>query len=595
MRLTSNNKYKSVDPLPGIPLPNFVVITGLNGSGKSQLLEGIANNRILLKVAHDRFIGSCKLVTSQTLAPNDSMIVTNQSLKQSSTNTYNQYVQYLKKARHHPSWALSNEIKDHKQVKIIEQIVRNAEKDITNLTADDFYRYYPIDDGLTQNDMFYQNFSILFKRYQVKQYNNQFRQFLKEKKGKDDVGYLTDEQFVQKYGEPPWIFVNQIVKEANLNYYINSPEDQEPDAAFELKLINKNNQAEIKFSDLSSGEKVLMSLGLALYNSKFDSSFPRVLLMDEPDASLHPSMIKQFLDVVQNVFIQEKQMKVIITTHSPSTVALAPEKSIFVMNKTGNRVEKTTKDKALKVLTSGVPSLSINYENRRQVFVESKYDVIFYDKVYDKLRGKLVQEVSISFISSGIDGQGNCDQVKDIVNKLVSFGNRTIYGIIDWDTKNNGNEYIKILGKDKRYSIENYIYDPLLLGAYLLREKFLPKMELGLRDNETYIDLRNFDDSKLQYIVDVISNKVKSIFQEPVDESLIVSSLINGRSVKIPKWYILYQGHELEKQLKSSFPHLNRFQREGDLKKEIISKVIDDIPEILSEDLLYLLKEVQNV
>src|SRR5690606_21408835 len=139
---------------------------------------------------------------------------------------------------------------------------------------------------------------------------------------------------------------------------------------FELKLINTFNQSEVKFSDLSSGEKVLMSLALALYNSKFDIEFPRVLLMDEPDASLHPTMSKQFLEIIENVFVKEKGVKVIITTHSPSTVALAKEEDLFVVNKTGVRIEKTTKDKALKILTSGVPSFSVNYENRRQVFVE---------------------------------------------------------------------------------------------------------------------------------------------------------------------------------------------------------------------------------
>ena len=105
---------------------------------------------------------------------------------------------------------------------------------------------------------------------------------------------------------------------------------------------------------------------------------------------------------------------------------------------------KTTKDKALKILTFGVPSLSITYENRRQVFVESKNDVTFYERIYEKLRDKLVDEISINFISSGISGQGNCNQVKEVVNQLTKYGNNFIYGIIDWDLKNNGNDLLKI-------------------------------------------------------------------------------------------------------------------------------------------------------
>ena len=129
---------------------------------------------------------------------------------------------------------------------------------------------------------------------------------------------------------------------------------------------------------------------MAVYNASSGGKFPKVVLLDEPDAFLHPSMIKSFLDVIENVFIGEKNIKVVITTHSPSTIGLCNESSLFIMNKGGNRIEKVTKDKALKVLTAGVPALSINYENRRQVFVESKYDVFFYDRIYDKLKNRLV-------------------------------------------------------------------------------------------------------------------------------------------------------------------------------------------------------------
>ncbi len=93
--------------------------------------------------------------------------------------------------------------------------------------------------------------------------------------------------------------------------------------------FNTFNKSEVKFSELSSWEKVLNLLTLALYNSQFDIEFPKVLLMDEPDASLHPTMSKQFLEVIQKVFVEEKGVKVIITTHSPSTVALASEENLF--------------------------------------------------------------------------------------------------------------------------------------------------------------------------------------------------------------------------------------------------------------------------
>ena len=349
----------------------------------------------------------------------------------------------------------------------------------------------------------------------------------------------------------------------------------------------------IKFDDLSSGEKILMSLALAVYNSSSGGRFPKALLLDEPDAFLHPSLIKSFLDVIENVFIKEKNIKIIITTHSPSTVGLCEESSLFIMNKTGNRIEKATKDKALKVLTAGVPALSINYENRRQVFVESKYDVFFYERIYDKIKNKLNNDVSLNFISAGVGGSGNSDQVKDIVMQISNYGNKFIFGIVDWDKKNISSQYIKVLGEAKRYSIENYIFDPIILCAFLLREKILNREDLGLLNYENYIDLKKFDNLRLQTVSDLLITKISSNTTETNSQKQVVRYL-NDKEIEVPLWYLHHQGHELESLLKEKFSPLKKYRGEGDLKKEIITKAIDDLPEFISIDIFNTLKEIQE-
>ncbi len=344
-----------------------------------------------------------------------------------------------------------------------------------------------------------------------------------------------------------------------------------------------------------------MSLALALYNSNFDIEFPKILLMDEPDASLHPSMSKKFLDIIQNVFVKEKKVKVILTTHSPSTVALAPEDSIYIVSKTGIRIEKVNKDKALKILTAGVPSFSVNYENRRQVFVESSNDVNYYEKLYQQLTNYLIPEISLSFISSGesrTDKNGvkisNCGQVINIAKILKNAGNNFILGIIDWDNRNITTKFVKVLGNGNRYSIENYILDPLLIAALILREKIVSKEELGLNPNETYINLKNFDNEKLQFIADYVIKKVATVVSIK-ETKFNTCKLINGKEIKIPFWYLHHQGHTLEEQILKTFPQLNEIKKgkEDALKIEILSKVTEDIADILSIDLLEILKCVQ--
>lgn len=602
MKLTLQQKFKSLDPFT-IDLPDFVVLTGINGAGKTQLLTAIAQNSLKVFDENNVELKLKKYVTSQTLSPNESAIVTREQLNANTQNLWQQFSQYSQNRQHNPNFRLENIWgQNTPQIKVVQKIAINAKKNIEALTSDDFFNHYPLEDGLQQTDVFYQNFSSLFKRYQDKFDDNEYRQYRREVKNHTEITYLTKEQFENTFGEAPWDFVNKIIKEANLDYHINSPANSHRDAPFELKLVNNYNGVEIQFGDLSSGEKVLMSLALALYNSNFDIEFPKVLLMDEPDASLHPSMSKKFLDVIQQVFVNEKKVKVIISTHSSSTVALAPENSIFVVNKTGVRIEKVNKDKALKILTSGVPSFSVNYENRRQVFVESPYDVTYYEKMYQQLSNYLIPEISLSFISSGesrTDKNGikisNCGQVCNITETLRKAGNRFVSGIIDYDNANTNSEAVKVLGNGNRYSIENYILDPLLIGALLLREKIVKKEDLNLTANETFIDLKNFSKERLQIVADYVISKVYAVVN-PTDNTSIFVKLLNGIEINLPKWYLHHQGHTLEEQILKVFPELNAIKKgkEEALKVEILNKVLDDIPSILSHDILDVLKSVQE-
>ncbi len=79
--------------------------------------------------------------------------------------------------------------------------------------------------------------------------------------------YLSKENFIAIHGIPPWEFVNQILSESNLDFRVESPPLAEDDP-YEPKLIKITKDVEMRFSDLSSGEKVLMSFALCLYNTK---------------------------------------------------------------------------------------------------------------------------------------------------------------------------------------------------------------------------------------------------------------------------------------------------------------------------------------
>ncbi|MGB3694923.1 MAG: hypothetical protein WA999_19595, partial [Spirulinaceae cyanobacterium] len=60
----------------------------------------------------------------------------------------------------------------------------------------------------------------------------------------------------------------------------------------------------------------------------------------------------------------------------------------------------------------------------------------------------------------------------------------------------------RVLGENKRYSIENYIFDPILLITFLLREKLVTREELNLKDNFIYTDILKLDNAELQLLID---------------------------------------------------------------------------------------------
>jgi ABC-type branched-subunit amino acid transport system ATPase component len=657
MKLTFIRHYKSITAFPEIELPDFIVLTGVNGAGKSHLLEAVEGRAVRINnIELDDKTRPIRRFDWTNLVPKDNGTFSLYEIAHEKNTLWNEIFQYVQESRGQffewikqqwnrldtynlsihsllkmtiddfisegktpqeatqivdsiKSVALSinqvvvdrfvqsnspNRQNDpYNRRRLIESLEDNAKIPLIAFEKDDFEQNFP--EKWLSVDIFQQSFGRLFTDYQRNWQKNQLK-YIRSSQG-DAISFLTESEFLEMYGEPPWDFLNSVLETANLDFSINKPDKYEDDL-YEPILTDKIRGTQIKFADLSSGERVLMSFALCLYNAHDHNQlvdYPKVLLFDEIDAPLHPSMTQSLLRTIQEVLVKRHGIKVILTTHSPSTVALSEEESLYVMYKTGiDRLQKTTKDKALAILTTGVPTISIDYENRRQVFVESQYDVQIYEKIYEKVKNHLIPEISLNFISSGISGHGNCSQVKDIVNCLYSGGNKTVYGIVDWDSSYNGNERVKVLGRGSRYSIENYIFDPLLLAAFLLREKWIERPTIGLNCHETYIHLAEFDNARLQLVADFIVNKVRVHSSSQPEENKISCEYFGGQIIDLPSWFLTIQGDQLEQTLKEIFQKLKRFQKESQLKQEIITKVVDDIPALIPKDFISLFQEIQN-
>ncbi|MEB6676810.1 AAA family ATPase [Acinetobacter haemolyticus] len=560
--------YKSLKPFE-IELPNFVILTGINGVGKTQVLHALTQNQgQLARIAiADQIIENHQIkYIDKLLTPNDIHPIDRYSIDESEDfelhdqlfpayllllnylaefgqlpKTYEIFQQYNNERYGHQ---LVNSVNFKKIKEFIENISTEKSQDF-NFFKNNFPRNY----RPQVNELFTHNFSQIFRTYQSLIFKNEFNQFLSERKGKN-TNFLQGDEFIHVNGNPPWEIINNIIATATLDYMFEVPNDYDPNITYQPKFIKKSTGDSVQISELSSGEKILISLAFALYNKDYVNQIPKLILLDETDASLHPSMAKQYLNILKNVFVKDLGVKIIITTHSPSTVALADEQDIFVVENSEQRIRKCSKDEALSVLTAGVPSLSINYENRKQVFVESPFDVKYYDAIYKILSPYLNKEVSLNFISSGDsrtdkngDPVANSSQVKHITQTLRKHGNKSCFGIIDWDLNNlESEEGIIVNSLNNQYSIENCLLNPLFIGLLILLTKVGPH-------NEVEYTFRNLDSScsdTLNTIHDWILTKISSQFTTS-DNNFTSIELNNSLVIKTPQWFTHHQGHELEK------------------------------------------------
>lgn len=78
-----------------------------------------------------------------------------------------------------------------------------------------------------------------------------------------------------------------------------------------LKISSNEN---LDLDSLSSGEKHILVMFGTLF---FDTTDDMLLLIDEPEISLHPAWQERFLDIVKNIQSKHNNVKVVMATHSP--------------------------------------------------------------------------------------------------------------------------------------------------------------------------------------------------------------------------------------------------------------------------------------
>lgn len=404
MKLKYSQDYLSITKFNDFELPKFTVLTGLNGVGKTHFLKSLTKGTVRIEnITHNEIVDFNNVTFALDIEPEISMFKVQEERK----NMFDVIEKRLKTVINHHLNALNpimdqlisycvdnncsfyelneNDFKKLYHLELFKQyeyslnhtkqfinssktgpyinqeltrLLPFLKKPIEHLTRDELDNFHvPLKH---KNNFLIVELGRIFTDYWKKLEENEYNSFRNEKYNESRTVFTKDE-FEKVYGKKPWDIINEILQKfGNLEYKVNNPEGLERGHVFQLKLINiKDSNIVVEFENLSSGEKIMMALVSSIYKSIIDKKFPKLLLLDEIDASLHPSMSRILLDVIESQFVKNDNMNVILVTHSPSTVAFALESSIYVMNKDNeDRIIKSNKKEALNILTEGFASLT---------------------------------------------------------------------------------------------------------------------------------------------------------------------------------------------------------------------------------------------
>jgi hypothetical protein len=658
MIISLYGKFKSLSTFDSDDLPDFTVITGKNGSGKTQFLEliynkysnslsgagvnitpGIVNvyrsgltirqlnpskgidRKIPELIAYLRREFEGLKFSEKTLI--EILIENNISVEEFIEMSFHRFSNAVgskvniedlfKNLRiENPSGGIANNdsspdmkkeavnfiIRQNRELfNVISFIVKKKGKNVNEINGDDFYSIELPEKYLDSADLFATNLAVIFIAYARRRNRNALDFFYKKESG-DINDSISDLEFLKEY-PCPWEKINEVLQERGMNYKFDGfdkmtkPEFNDN----ELLLRNRFTKDLVQIQDLSSGEKIIIGLVIRLFTiSYYDGirmSFPQLLLLDEEDAYLHPEMTNLLMDVLYKTFVKKLGIKILMTTHSPSTIALAPDDSIYEMkNAPSCSLKKITKDQALSILTGNIPTLSIDYKNHKQVFVESTTDVLYFQRLFEKISQNENVNHKLYFISHQKKGKGNCDWVKKIVDDLRTNGVNKIYGIVDWDNKNNPSDHILVHGHNKYYSIENFLIDGLYL-AILFLEMNTTKIRNELNFPETYMEYGIIEESneRLQQIWDWMINEIENEF--PALKTKVTNEIryYNNKKVIVPEWLFKIKGHELVTKLRKVFPALDKFKNEGELQDEL-SLIMAKCYPLVPVESISILKEI---
>ncbi|EGQ8391373.1 TPA: AAA family ATPase [Vibrio cholerae] len=176
-----------------------------------------------------------------------------------------------------------------------------------------------------------------------------------------------------------------------------------------LRKIGTNDN--LTLNDASSGERSLLLLVCSIASQITSDS---VILIDEPEISLHPEWQETFIDLISKAFENYHRCHFIIATHSPLVISNLPKENCYILNMDSNKTvdseeyfNKSADFQLAKLFNT--PGFQNEYLNRLCISILSDFS-----------EGKFISEEQEKNIKFLISIQNELDE-RDTVKSLIEI------------------------------------------------------------------------------------------------------------------------------------------------------------------------------
>lgn len=321
IKISFNKKYKSFPNLSEYSFEgDLVVLVGDNGSGKSHLFE------IITQKNSDGFSSNTFFDEDALVAKENIIVKTFQpSLADTAadSNFLNTVTEIL--FNYYQNGNIDSNFSN--SIDIFKGALSGV--DVEKIRTRDLYLQAEVKEELRgnlrrvkdlhlkwqPNDIFSsQNISTIFREYAISR-----ARYCKQQKV---LTYQDSEKLFSKDHPEPWRILNNLFEKLGFEYRFKSDyETDDDDFKQNITLFNKKGE-KLKYgiSELSSGEKQIFSLVTSAFNlANIYNSNPKLLLLDEYDATLNPSLVDAYFIILKDFYL-DRGHKVIMASHSTDTI-----------------------------------------------------------------------------------------------------------------------------------------------------------------------------------------------------------------------------------------------------------------------------------